>query len=130
MIVLFVASNPSRSSPTDEPMHPSTKSRQVLDSWLSGLDIEPVFVNLIDQPTENNKPLKIREVKPLYESIRNKIQQIKCDAVVALGCVSSRILTDLNINHESVPHPSTRNRVFNDPLVVKEVINKLSSLCK
>jgi hypothetical protein len=128
VIVLFVASNPSRSSPTVEPMHVSTNSRKVLDSWLHGLDIQPVFINLIDQPTDNNKPLKIKEVKPLYESIREKINETQHDAVVSLGCTADRVLTDLKIKHESIPHPSTRNRVFNDKLKVKEVIDKLKSL--
>jgi hypothetical protein len=128
VIVLFVASNPSRSSPTTEPMHVSTKSRKVLDSWLSNLNIQPVFINLIDQQTDNNKPLKIKEVKPFYESIRTKIKEIEHDAIVSLGCTADHVLTDLKIKHTSIPHPSTCNRVLNDKHKVKEVISKLQSL--
>jgi len=128
MKVLFVGLNPSRSSPTKEPMHPSTKSRQILNSWIKGLDIEPVFINLVDEPTENNRPLKLKEIKQNYESIATKTKEAGCGAVIAMGSTVSKILSDLNITHVQIPHPSTRNRVLNDQLKVKEVIDRLADL--
>lgn len=128
MIVLFIASNPSRSSPTNEPMHCSTRSRQILNGWLKDLDIQPIFINLIDQPTDKNKPLKIKEVKPLYGSIKDKIERLKYDAIVTLGYTSNYVLTDLNIKHTSIPHPSTRNRSLNDGKKIEDIKNKLRVL--
>lgn len=128
MKVLFIALNPSSSSPTCEPMHPSTRSRRVLDSWIAGLDIDPIFINLIDKPTENNRPLKKSEIKENEKAILSKIESIDADAIVSLGKNVHDFLTDHNIKHESLPHPSGRNRVLNDISKIEEVKSRLSIL--
>ena len=38
-----------------------------------------------------------------------------CDRVIALGNVPSSVLKKLGVAHHRMPHPSPRNRKFNDP---------------
>lgn len=50
----------------------------------------------------------------------------KYNKVIALGNFSSMILTHMGVKHFKMPHPSPRNRIFND----KNKENELLTKCK
>lgn len=125
MRVLFVASNPSVKSPDQSPLHPSTKSRSILDSWISGLDIEPAFINVSDVKTEKNKRLSASQIKQSLPSLVNKIQQYDADYIVALGDTATLALSLINQTHVAIPHPSGLNRKLNDKQEILKIKNTL-----
>jgi hypothetical protein len=45
--------------------------------------------------------------------------------IVALGNFSSTVLSRLNITHLKLPHPSPRNRIFNDKSYEPEMLKEL-----
>ncbi len=46
--------------------------------------------------------------------------------VLALGGFASSALNKLKIRHERLPHPSPRNRQFNDPSFERAVVRRIS----
>lgn len=130
--IVFIGSNPSIKSSKLTPFWNDTKSAKILRSWLEQLkdsDSELFFYNVSDQPTENNRPLKISEIKENLQSLKNKLaifsehkMEIK---VVALGKTAEKALTLLRIPHIAMPHPSGLNRKLNDKAYVQEKIDAL-----
>ena len=49
------------------------------------------------------------------------------DRVVTLGRFASQVMTRLGIVHYALPHPSPRNRQFNDPMFEDRTLAKLKS---
>jgi len=97
MKVLFVGSNPSQSSTSTLPFWQDSKSRKVIDGWMSNIiqdDQDSIcFANVSDHPTDKNRPLKMREVRASLNYLLLKIEEIKPDRIVALGNTASTALT-------------------------------------
>lgn len=125
MKVVFVGSNPSTSSPNNTPFHPSTKSRKVVDAWVwgTGLDIEPVFLNVSDIPIANNKPLKLDD--SMLSIFAIKVGAHVDAPVVALGATAATALRRVGIHCLCLPHPSGMNRKLNSPEYVEHTIETL-----
>lgn len=130
--IVFIGSNPSIKSSKLTPFWNDTKSAKILRSWLEQLkdsDSELFFYNVSDKPTENNRPLKMSEIKENLQSLKNKLaifsehkMEIK---VIALGKTAEKALTLLRIPHIAMPHPSGLNRKLNDKAYVQEKIDAL-----
>lgn len=112
MKVLLLGSNPSEASPNKQPFHPSTKSRQILDRWFDGIETEMSFINIRDEKTPNNRPLRVSEIRDALPRLREKIDG--WDKIVALGKTASKALSMLgNVDYFEAPHPSGLNRFWN-----------------
>jgi|GEM_PF-6223844 len=124
-VVLFVGSNPSNASTCDAAFHGSTKSSKILTGWCEGLPGMKMHINVLDKKTEDNRPLKVGEIKSNLEDLKEKIRWIKPDAIVALGKTATKALELIEANFYEMPHPSGRNRLLNDPAYVAEKIKGL-----
>jgi uracil-DNA glycosylase len=130
--IVFIGSNPSIKSSKLTPFWNDTKSAKILRSWLEQLkdsDSELFFYNVSDKPTENNRPLKMSEIKENLQSLKNKLaifsehkMEIK---VIALGKTAEKALTLLRIPHYTMPHPSPVNRQLNNQQFIDSKINGL-----
>ena len=80
-----------------------------------------------DDPTEGNRPLKMREVRLKLNELSLKIQDIKPDKIIALGKTAARALTLLHLDFYEMPHPSPINRVLNNKEKVQEYIDGLKT---
>lgn len=113
--VLFVGSNPSNSSLTDAAFHGSTKSSKILTEWCSSVEGAIfIHVNVLNKKTHKNRPLTKREILDSISSLKQNIEGIRPDKIVALGKTASVALTLLHVNFFEMPHPSGRNRLLND----------------
>lgn len=117
MLVAVVASNPSH-------LGPNSPAKRVFYTWVPKLGIEHcyAFMNVSDQVTPNNRPLKTSEFQ--LERLRYDLQD--CTVAIALGKTAAKALKKLNVPHFELPHPSPRNRKLND----KELIKRLLDECK
>lgn len=125
--ILFVGSNPSTSSTEDAAFHSSTMSSKRLMTWLNNIDGIFIYINVLNSPTENNRPLKKSEITLNIDRLRNDILAIKPNKVVALGKTAGVALDMLKIEHYKMPHPSGRNRELNNEEYVKEKVKGLES---
>jgi len=126
--VLFVGTNPSTKSPDNSAMHPSTKSRKTLNTWISDLDIDAYFCNVLDRATENNKPLSKKQILVSCKDLIVKIEKFKCSYVVALGEIASHALDHASIKHLKIPHPSGLNRKLNNKETVYVIRKNLREM--
>ena len=121
MRVLFVANNPPvNASDFREPMCETTLSGRVFRSWarLLGLD-RPQVINLLDVPTEGNRPLKMSDFSE--ERLKWLEDMIFWnDRVIALGSFPAKIVAKFKDKFYHLPHPSPHNRLLNDPALVVE----------
>jgi hypothetical protein len=128
MVVVFVGSNPSRSSPDSSPFHISVKSRKTLDAWIENINANFVFLNVSDQKTEDNKPLSIAMIKQSKDLLVSKLSQYPDAKIIALGKTASKALYFAGIkDFLTLPHPSGMNRQLND---ARTVDNTKQSLIK
>lgn len=128
MKILFIASNPSRTSPDNSALHPWTRSRKILNSWISHLDIQPVFANVCDYKTEGNRKLTNEDLYNNLTRLEVKIADAMPDHIVALGDTASRALKLIGMPHTRIDHPSGLNRKLNDPNHVRLIISTLHKI--
>lgn len=104
--VIVVGMNPSTYLGTSE--HRKNHTFDRLYQWMDALSI-PLFSFINVWHTPEN--FKVSDVDLNY---------LKCalesyDKVIALGNISSQVLTRINTMHFKLPHPSPRNRLLNSP---------------
>jgi uracil-DNA glycosylase len=128
-IILFVGSNPSNASTCDVAFHGSTISSRILTSWCSDLNGILMHINVLNNKTENNRPLKKSEINASLEKLAEKIAIIQPDKIVALGKTAAIALKLLNEKFYEMPHPSPRNRQLNDSEYINQKINKMREYC-
>jgi len=128
--VLFVASNPSTKSPDNTALHPATRSRKILDRWISDMNIAPIFINVCDEKTYKNKPLSKQNILDNLNSLQLKITNTKINTVVALGDTASLALSLIKQPHVKVPHPSGLNRKLNDDKEIQKIKNTIHNISK
>lgn len=112
MNVIIVGSNPSRKSVGIQAFCPSTKSRQILNSWFEGLDIALDFDNVVHYPTDKNRPLRVSEIREAIPSLKQRLSSY--NKIIAVGKTAAKALEIAGIDHFPVPHPSGLNRFWND----------------
>jgi hypothetical protein len=87
-----------------------------LMDWIEEMDLGIVgFTNLSSDPYWNK-----RSVDPhfLIAGVREHTK------VIALGGMVSKVLSDLNIDHYTLPHPSPLNRQINDKAFIKKKLEE------
>src|SRR5574343_1226202 len=116
--ILFVGSNPSVKSKETTPFYFDSRSYSVLNSWISRItenQSHSIFIqNISNDPTDNNRPLKMKEIRLLMPLLQFNIESIKPDKIIALGNTAEKALTLLQLPHYKLPHPSPKNRKLND----------------
>ena len=125
MKILIVGSNPSMKSPDLTPFHPSTKSSQILQQWFTGINAVFSYVNLVDYQTENNRPLRVAEIKRCIPDLISKIELHEGYKIVGLGKTVAKALSMTRFNFFEAPHPSGLNRKLNDKEYVKGMVDEL-----
>ena len=123
MTVIFVGSNPSNASTTEEPFHGSTRSSKILAEWTKNINVEKRYVNVANQKTENNRALTSAEIKAELPRLAQNL--VGADKIVALGKTAAKALTLLRVQFYELPHPSGLNRLLNNPRYVEEKIKGL-----
>jgi uracil-DNA glycosylase len=126
MKILFVGSNPSTASPTSDPFNNATSSSRILTEWVKDLEGDKVHINVSNEKTEGNRPLKQSEIKASLGRLAEDISRIAPARIVALGKTATRALTLLQVPFFEMPHPSGMNRLLNDPKYVEEKIKRLT----
>lgn len=135
--IIFVGSNPSIRSSSTVPFWHDTKSTKTINGWFGMLeelvgetDIHQIgdmlyFLNVYNNATPNNRPLKVSEIKQSLP--RLKVDILNCGEckIIALGKTAQKALDMLGMEHYSMPHPSGLNRQLNDKNFVAEKINGL-----
>lgn len=105
MKVLVVGLNPSR-------QHGDSSTLKTLYKWLDQLGVKTVsFVNLYEDYEINKYNSKINYIKDISGNY---------DKIISLGKAVSTALSNVDINHFSLPHPSGLNRQLNDKQFVHE----------
>lgn len=125
MNVLFIGSNPSVASGDNSAFNRNTKSFKILQSWVQTINGTFYYLNVSNNKTINNRPLKLSEIQGALNELESSIELIKPDKVIALGKTAAKALTLLRYNFYEMPHPSGRNRLLNDKVYVQEKIKGL-----
>ena len=137
--VLLIGSNPSQKSSKTVPFWHDTRSRMVLDKWLLNAQI-PIeyldFLNVSNQPTPNNRPLKTSEIQACLQRLEKDItKHVRPDYIITLGKTAEKALvmmkiTETGYDYYAMPHPSGLNRQLNDPKFIQEKIKGLQNYLK
>jgi uracil-DNA glycosylase len=127
--ILFVGSNPSNASTCEVAFHGSTKSSKILTDWTRDIQGMKVHINVLNEKTENNRPLKTSEIKSNLTRLAEDIKATSPTRIVALGKTAAKALTLLQLDFYEMPHPSGRNRKLNDPAYVQEKVKGLLEFC-
>ena len=115
MKVLVVGMNPSN-KPTLQGKTSSTFKR--LEKWMDYFNVEYFsFVNTFDYEKNNPSQSDINFSR-LFLLTRNY------DKILALGSFVSCALGKIHVKHFQMPHPSPRNRKFNDPLYERQILSE------
>lgn len=112
MKILVLGSNPSAKPQRKE----STLQR--LARWAEKLGIEYDFANVIPHHVAKER-LDDVEFMRVYK------MTLPYDKVLSLGNFVDSVLTQMKIVHYALPHPSPRNRQFNDPTFEEKTLQKL-----
>ena len=116
MTIVVLGSNPSSKSPDNSAFSTATKSGREVRSWFADYDI--VYMNIVDEPTINNKPLSIPQIQSAIPQLEQKLLSHKTTGIVLLGAAAvtaSRMLRyrGLNVPTLQLAHPSGRCRTWN-----------------
>lgn len=104
--ILVIGMNPSN-KPTLNGKTSATFKR--LEKWMDSCEVKHFsFANTFDYPKDNPTHLDVD-----YQKLCTLIQGY--DKIIAMGGFVSRALNKINAPHFEAPHPSPRNRKFNDP---------------
>jgi uracil-DNA glycosylase family 4 len=129
MKVLFVGSNPSVRSDSNEAFSETTLSGRILRSWIEGISAEFAFENIVQEKTEGNRPLKKSEMAAASDALVKRIAVVAPDRVVALGKSAAQVLAGTGLKFLEMPHPSGLNRKLNDKDYVAECLDGLRAFC-
>jgi uracil-DNA glycosylase len=135
--IILLGSNPARCSSSLEPFADCQSGKILREEWLPKLGIgDCTIINVCNFPTFNNKPLS-------NTAIRGQIPRLLCllqdNIVIALGKQALKAielckLQGLTCEVVTLPHPSRRNRINNDPIFVDKLLEeakiKLATLIK
>lgn len=129
MKIVFVGSNPSRASIDETAFHKSTRSSEILYQWIRTIEGTKEFLNVSSIKTQNNRPLKLSEIKSSLPELARRLQEIRADHIVALGKTATKALTLLGERFFEMPHPSGMNRKLNDKVYMQQKIKELVEHC-
>ena len=109
-MIIFVGDEPSRLNKSPHVAFIGSKSEPRLQEWINRLSpTEQVYVS-----NSHTDELLLRI---MYWSMRG-------GKVIALGNKASKRLSECNVSHFKLPHPSPRNRKLNDPNFIDSELKK------
>lgn len=128
-MILFVGDKPSANMKPDAPAFEGAACESRLKEWQRFL--APQYFPPVFKESRDKGYLVLLGMFTYNSSSSDDLRDIKaianCKAkVIALGNSASKILTQLEIPHFKLPHPSGRNRQIND----KAFINARLEACK
>lgn len=127
--ILFVGSNPSNASETEVAFHEHTKSSKILTEWISHITGMKMMINVQNEKTEGNRPLRKSEIKANLPRLKEDLDLIKPTKIVALGKTATEALKAVGAEFYEMPHPSGLNRQLNDKEFVEGKIKGLIEYC-
>jgi len=111
--------------PSDRPTIGQRKNATFrnLESWMTQLNVRHFsFINTFDFPGKPNR----RNVD--YDALRFAVRGY--DKILTLGKFVSSVLTEMNVLHYAMPHPSPLNRVLNDRQKIDSIIKECEGYLK
>lgn len=123
MNVIIVGSNPSQRSAETGAFCPSTKSRTTLDSWFKGINVNLDYDNVVDYVTENNRPLRISEIRGAIPELKQRLSSY--NRIITVGKTAAKALEMTGLDHFQAPHPSGLNRFWNDQEAAADMIERI-----
>jgi uracil-DNA glycosylase len=127
-MIVFLGSNPSCTSPVNDPFSHCKSANKMLNDWIPKLGLirsEVVFKNVANYKTVGNKPLSVRQIN--IEIPRLTYELDNC-LVVTLGKTAEKAILKC-LSHNSMivwcyalPHPSGLNRLLNDKEAVEAML--------
>lgn len=105
MTVLFVGDQPSTKNLSADIAFVGTQSHVRLLTWLTDLGLDESQITLINR-TDNQFEYLVQQFS------------IAGHPIVALGREASKALAKLDVHYWGLPHPSGRNRLLNDKIVL------------
>ena len=111
-MIIVVGSNPSQKSIDRTAFSTSTRSGRLIREWFYSFE-DVYFINVSDDPTPNNRPLKSSEINANLDSLRDKLKG--ADRIVAVGSTAQKACEKLGVKFFHMFHPSLRCRKHNDP---------------
>jgi uracil-DNA glycosylase len=93
-------------------------------------------LNVSNQVTPGNRPLKTSEIKASLDRLERDITLgIRPDYIITLGKTAEKALvmmklTETGYDYYAMPHPSGLNRQLNDPKFIQEKIKGLQNYLK
>lgn len=139
MKIVFIGSNPSCTSPVNDPFAHCMSANRMINDWIPKLGLtrdQVEFMNVANYKTPKNRPLKTKEIDAELPRLTVALVGRK---VVTLG-KTAEIAIDrmcrenfLNGNGPEVeptlvlnlPHPSGRNRLLNDRAKVEQMLSEV-----
>lgn len=133
--VVFLGSNPSCSSPYEDPFSHCKSANKMLTEWIPALGLtraEVHFMNVANYKTPGNRALKQKEI---IHEVSRLIELTRGQVVVTLGKSAVLAMCDVVDNYRGttdhddhtptvieMPHPSGRNRLLNDKGFVQKML--------
>ncbi len=118
MKVLVVGMNPGKTKTFTK--IPKNSTFDKLNRWMDDAGVKHYsFMNTFDD---------IADVPKMSMVDWDRLKHINNEyTVLALGAFASSVLHKVNIAHHKLPHPSPRNRAFNDKNYEKTVVKQLKN---
>lgn len=126
--IVFVGCNPCNKSPDNSAFHPATSSGKKIRSWVDGLDVDVIFLNIFDEKTPlNTKPTK-KQIQKGFDNLVFKLREIEPDLLVTVGDTAREVLNMYQCKRHHMPHPSGLSRFWNDKEKAKKAVSELREL--
>jgi hypothetical protein len=131
MKILWLGLNPSKKNTDPTKAFLGTPSYKRLKKWQSTLDktahkSDHVLLNISHKIESDSQAVKEKDLSSAIE-IYALIAAVKPDIIVGLGERVSKRLKKLNIEHRKMPHPSPRNRIWNNKYAESSYVGHLSN---
>lgn len=114
MKILWLGLNPSTKNVNPDVPFVGTRSNKRLSKWQSSLTdkfkVEHIVLNISKKVTAKSREIKTKDYLDVYALIAT----VKPDIIIGLGDKVGGRLRKLNVDHFQVPHPSPRNRYWNE----------------
>lgn len=121
MRIIVIGMNPSNKPTVLEVGKNSTFDK--LNNWMTEAGVKHFsFMNCFDEQCDTPKMSMVDQSRFYWVDDDYR--------VLALGSFASSVLNRVGIQHHKLPHPSPRNRLFNDKKYEKIVIKQLKGYLK
>ena len=121
MMVIFVGDQASAKNINPDVAFVGTQSYKRLLEWIWELDLD---INDLALCNKNQVFGYTTCTARFIQTPATFVDIMAGDAIIALGNAASKKLSDLNLSHFVLPHPSGLNRKLNDKKYVKKILRE------